>query len=73
MLKSGTTFVTPTPPSGVTRDTPVERTAGRTTKGRVAHTRMASRTEMKSVRTSIGMAELALNVPFEVEVTAVLE
>jgi hypothetical protein len=34
---------------------------------------MARRTEMKMVRTSIGMAELPLNVPFEVEVTAVLE
>ena len=43
------------------------------TKGRVAHTRMARRTEMKVVRASIGIAELPLNVPFEVEVTAVLE
>ena len=28
---------------------------------------------MKMVRTSIGMAELLFNVPFEVEVTAILE
>jgi hypothetical protein len=29
---------------------------------------MARRTEMNLVRTSIGMAEMPLNVPFEVEV-----
>ena len=60
-------------PSGVARDAPTERAAGRTTKGRVAHTRMVRRTEMKMVRTSIGMAELPINARFEVEVTAVLE
>jgi hypothetical protein len=34
---------------------------------------VARRTEMKMMRTSIGMAEMPSNVPFEVEVTAVLE
>ena len=61
------------PPSGVARDAPPEQATGCTTKGRVAHPRMAKRTEMKMVRTSIGMAEPPLNVPFEVEVTTVLE
>jgi enamine deaminase RidA (YjgF/YER057c/UK114 family) len=61
------------PPSGVARDAPADRAAGRTTKGRVAYTRMARRTEMKMVRTSIGMAEMPPNVPFEIEVTAILE
>jgi enamine deaminase RidA (YjgF/YER057c/UK114 family) len=34
---------------------------------------MARRTEMSMVRTSIGMAEMPPNVPFEIEVTAVPE
>lgn len=38
------------PPSGVAGVAPTERAAGRTTNGRVAHTRMARQTEMKLVR-----------------------
>ncbi len=43
------------PPSGAAGDPPTERAAGRTTKGRVAHTRMARRTEMKMVRIHAGV------------------
>jgi hypothetical protein len=50
-------------PSGAAGDARTERVAGRTTKGRVAHTRMARSIEMNMVRTSIGMAELPLDVP----------
>jgi len=53
------------PPSGAARDAQAERAA--------AARQMARRTERKMVRTSMGMAELLLDVPFEVEGTAALE
>jgi hypothetical protein len=43
-------FVLPYAPNGAACDAPTEWAPGRTTKGRVAHTQMARRTEMKKQR-----------------------